>query len=90
MTPQELTIYRLRLRVALLERFCYSVSIGLLMKAGANLDQAKSVLRSSISDAESEMRAGLPTYPDPAQQAQAHDEFDETVADLKKLIDSYR
>lgn len=90
MTAEELTIYRLRLRVALLERVCYSVSISLLMKAGATLDQAREDLIDSIERGKNELAPGLPAYPDPAQYALAHEEFREIVEDLKKLARSYR
>ena len=90
MTEQELTIYRLRLRVALLERVCYSLSIGLLMRAGATLDQARNELVDSIERGKNEMVPGIPSYPDPAQHALAHDEFREIVENLKQLARSYQ
>lgn len=89
MTPEQLMIYRLRLHVALLERFCCSVSIGLLTQAGVSLDQAKSLLLEMIERGRTEMAPGIPTYPDPAQQAQAHDEFQEVVDGLRALVNSY-
>lgn len=88
MTPQDLEIYRLRLRVGLLERSCYSVLIGLMMNAKASLEEAKNILPNSIEDAESEMVPGIPPYADPAQQALAHDEFREIVDGLKARVKS--
>jgi hypothetical protein len=86
MTPQDLEIYRLRLRVGLLERSCYSVLIGLMMHVGESLEGAKNILSYSIEDAEGEMEPGIPPYVDPAQQALAHDEFREIADGLKARV----
>jgi len=66
MTPQDLEIYRLRLRVGLLERFCCNTLVGLVMTAGENLEGARMILETSLDDAEIEMRPAIPTSSDPA------------------------
>lgn len=91
MTPQELKIYRLDARVMLLERVYTSLLIGLLMKVGATMPQAREELIHALGREGNRIQAELPSLSqgDPALNALLLEEFREVVDGLKALVNSY-
>jgi len=91
MTPQELKIYRLDARVMLLERVFASLSIGLLMKSGATISQAREELIHALRREGNRIQAELPSLSqgDPAQNALLLEELREIVEGLKALVNSH-
>lgn len=88
MTPQDLDIYRLKVRVTLLEHLLASVAIGLIAGAGGTPQSARSLLVDLIEQAQKKISAG--PQPDPALYALHHDETSEIVSRLKELVSSYQ
>ena len=91
MTEQELKIYRLDTRLMLLERAYSSVLIGLLVRAGATIEQSRAELVFALEregkQIQGELLRNAPK--DPAKNALMQDEFREIVEELKALINSY-
>ena len=92
MTPQELKIYQISSEVMLLESVFSRILIGLLMKAGASIEQSREEIIHAIERDGKEIEAEIPALSqgDPAQNALLLEEFRETVEHLKSLINSYK
>jgi len=92
MTPQELKIYQLQVRVMLLERVLASISIGLLMKAGVTIEQSRAELIHALEREGNRIQVELPSLSqgNPAQNALLLEELREIVEGLKALVDSHR
>lgn len=90
-------IYRLNVRVLLLERVYSRMIFGLLVGAGATVAQARRELALALERDRTQIEAEIPSLVprdergerDPAQLALFRDEFHELAEGLKKLFSSY-
>jgi hypothetical protein len=91
MTEEQLMLYRLNVRVQLLERAFYTFAVSALMNQGATPEQAHEILSEPLEQDATQILSDLPGLSryKPAQNALLMEEFREIVSDLKALIKSY-